>query len=163
MIKAFNCDAPYPSASDLKTDLLSAKTIYPLYSGLHGELNSVAFYSKRFVHLKRNGNADICDLFLGIIACEIKHFSYLGKAIFFLGAIPKIISEENYRAEKDFGRVISTRQILLDAVSQKSTNITEYERVKSKLKSESVMKIIERIIIDERLHLALIKDKLTKS
>ena len=68
--------APYPDVATLKPDLQSALIIYPLYAGLHGELDSALFYFRQFFYLKDQKEREVCEVFLSMLSSETMHLSY---------------------------------------------------------------------------------------
>lgn len=162
MIKTTSEKSIYPDFATLKPDLQSALIIYPLYAGLHGELESALFYFEQFFLLKEQKGNEMRDVFLGILSCEIRHLSYLYKTLYFLGVRPKLNENNKHFCAKKEIKSQTLSEIFLDALAMESVAVNEYLSVLNKLKNEKVKKIIERILLDERLHCNILQEKFSE-
>ena len=96
---------------------------------------------------------------MGISLCEMHHFHLLGQTLKKLGAnsiftdFPQCIKPTKfYCSEKDANKSI------LDDIASEMQAIHIYQSMSKNLTNEQVKNIIERIILDEELHIKVLKE-----
>ncbi len=164
MQKSYCENLPYPMLKGNVKDLYSASIIYPAFISAHSELNAVVQYVYHDLTSKKDFDEQSSELFMGIAMCEMKHFHILGETLVRLGA-EKLFSGCSQYLKPFFGtgeRLYSTNlsKMLMDDISGELIGIENYEKMLDKLKNEEVSAIIMRIILDEKLHTRLLKERL---
>ncbi|MBR2975015.1 MAG: hypothetical protein IKC47_04650 [Clostridia bacterium] len=159
MTKPLICDLPYPSIDKLTPDLRSARLISFAYATLHGELTAILQYQ---YHRLWTTNAQIAGLLEQIAIAEMLHLSMLGKAMKQLGLDPTYKqSTQSHSLWYNTSAVSSSKtlsKMLLDDIAGEMNAIADYKKILSLLKNEEVAALIERIVMDEELHLARLSD-----
>ena len=126
----FASELPYPDI-ECAENIADAKLLMPLYGGPAGELTAITTYC--FQSYVTTRNKEIAAAVGGIAKTEMHHHALLGHAIVGLGFL-----RENIAAEE--------------------TAILNYERTVLALRTECVKTLIERIVLDEELHIKIFKD-----
>ncbi len=164
-MKRIAVDLPYPNFDEVKNDFKIASVIYPSYSGTVGELNAVlqyVYHGFNFVRLKDEESADIM---MGIALCEMEHLEILGKLLLKLGVDP--VFTKNF-CDYDFynTRFVSysktPKKMLMDDMTGETVAIFSYKKMIDKIQDETVSSVISRIILDEELHINVLKERFNK-
>ena len=107
---------------------------------------------------RREGYADFAEAIGGIAIAEMVHLKLLGGAITALGAAPVFTANPpclfNFYSSKYVVYSRTLVNIAEDGVRAEKQAIRAYERMLGMLKNVRVSELIERIVEDERLHLA---------
>ena len=164
MKKSVEMDLPYPSMDGVVKDLKSAAIIAPAYDGGHGELKLLLQYIYHYLNFKSLGDKESSDLVMEILATEINHFILLGELIYKLGAagIVAKMPPRGYNYCTSAGVTYSKTPIkmLIDDVSSEILSVNQYEKMVREIKNPAVTAIIERILMDEKLHIKLLKERI---
>lgn len=164
MMKPLVCDLPYPSAAGLQPDVRSGQIISFAYATLHSELTAILQY----VYHRFYFNAiepDDGEVLLSIATAEMKHLDILGGATLKLGVQPRYVqypNTQNYYNTSAVSQSTLPQKMLLDDIQGEMNAIADYQKMIFLLKNEQVAAIIQRIILDEELHLETLKKLLTK-
>ncbi len=154
-IKPLICDLPYPDVSKLTPDLRSAKIISFAYATQSGELGAVLQY--QYHHWFANDDK-IEKLLEEISLAEMLHVDLLGKAMKQLGLDPLFRQKPQQpnvwfdTSAVSYSKTLS--KMLLDDITGEMNAIADYKKMLMALKNEDVAALIERIVLDEELHLA---------
>ncbi len=108
-------------------------------------------------------NKDYADTLMGIAIAEMKHLDILGEAMLKLGVDPKFIQCPNTRTYFNTSTVSQSKtpqKMLMDDIGGELEAIATYKKMLFILENEQVEAIIQRIIIDEELHLEKLKEML---
>ncbi len=163
MSKIIALDLPYPTASDLEKDLDSARIIAPAYAGARGELNAVLQYIYHFYQFNALSD-DTANTLIGISLAEMRHLRILGEVMEKLGADPVYTAMPPYMQNFYSAAFVSysktPKKMLLDDIAGELVAINDYEKMLARLKNEKVAAIISRIVLDEELHVKVLKEKL---
>jgi bacterioferritin len=150
--KTFASELPYPTLS-LSKNLSESKILMPSYGGLCSEMTAVMTYTyQHFV-----SDHPIADLLKGVSVVEMKHFELLGEAITALGGYP-VIAGRTYWSANNVNYTPDPKKFLKQNVIAEETAILNYERAILNLSQDSLKQLLERIIIDEEIHIKLFKD-----
>lgn len=143
----FASELPYPEVE--KQDCLSeAKMLMPSYAGLGGELTAITTYCfQSYISDPR-----LKPALVAIARVEMTHFSLLGNAIYRLGGYP-IIGSRSYWNGSMANYTLSPKKFLAQNIESEKAAISIYERTILNLKSDSAKLLLERIILDEELHI----------
>ena len=170
MVKRLAVNMPYPDTDGIKRDEKIARIISPAYASLSGELNAVMQYVYHYFNFKISDDADNADVMLGIALAEMNHLEKLGELLITLGVDPVYTAYPPYKTDFYSTRGISYSKtavkMLLDDIAGELAAINEYQKILDKIpktdNGERVGAIIYRIIIDEELHVKILKDALKK-
>ena len=162
MPKPMTADKPFPTTEGLCRDAYSLRVISPAYATPASELNAVLQYLYHYHHFKACGYADFADTIESIAIAEMMHLKLLGASILALGAAPIYTANPtalfNFYSSKFVTYSRSLVCMAEDDVRAEKQAIHDYERILRVLKNAKVKEIIERILEDERMHLAAFED-----
>ncbi len=166
-MKPLICDLPYPSVDTLTKDLRSGNIISFAYATLRGELTATLQYTFRRVLFRSLSNYDAEDaqLLMSIAIAEMKHIEILGESMLKLGVSPKYVQHPNTQAFYNTSTVSQSttpQKMLMDDIQGEMNAICDYQKMLYTLKNEQVEAIIQRIILDEQLHLETLKKMLER-
>lgn len=164
MSKIIALDLPYPTAVDIEKDLDSARILAPAYAGARGELTALLQYIYHYYNFSAQDDDEVANILLGIALCEMRHFRILGETIERLGADPVYTIMPPYMQNFYNSAYVcyskTPKKMLLDDIAGELVAINDYEKMLARLKNERVAAIVSRIILDEELHVKVLKEKL---
>ncbi len=152
----FASELPYPEVQ-AEDALSEAKLLMPSYAGAGSELTAIMTYSFQSFISPEDG--ELRRALSGIARCEMRHFELLGRAIFKLGGYP-IMGARTYHSGSMVNYTLDPHKYLMQNIAAEEAAIVGYERTVLNLRSESVKLLIERIILDEELHIGIFKQLL---
>ena len=161
MRKKYSVDLPYPSFDGIEKDPISAKIIAPAYAGLKGELAATLQYVYHHYFFEET-NEEIANALMGIAISEMHHLEILGKLLLKLGVEP-IYSQcpplkWNFYSPSEISYTKNPQKMLMDDIMGELLAIKEYEKMIKLLENEQVSAVISRIILDEELHVKVLKN-----
>jgi len=152
-ITNFASELPYPEIIS-SNNLHDAKLLMPDYSGQNGELTAILTYSyQSYISWQNDEFADILEK---IATVEMHHHEMLGKTIFKLGGYP-VMGGRNYWNGSYVNYTIEPKRFLENNIAAEETAILNYERTLLNLSEEQVKLLIERIILDEEIHIKVFR------
>lgn len=158
-MKPLVCDLPYPSVDLLTKDIRSGNIISFAYATMRGEITATLQYV--YHHFYLSGiNEDDAQTLMCIAIAEMKHIDILGEAMLKLGVSPKYVQCPNTKTYYDTSMVSQSttpQKMLMDDIQGELNAIADYKKMLFVLKNEQVEAIIQRIILDEQLHLETLK------
>ena len=165
MVKPLIVDLPYPEINAVTPSKKSAMIIAPAYSGLSGEITAILGYTYHSFYFNEYCE-EIALVLEGIAIAEMKHFDMLGRLMLKLGVSPIISQTPPYQYDfYNTSRVSYSKtphKMLLDDITGEMKAIMEYKKMLEMLDDEYVSAIISRIILDEELHVKILKTQLEK-
>ncbi|MDR3217033.1 MAG: manganese catalase family protein [Clostridiaceae bacterium] len=152
-------DLPYPEIDEVEQPT-EAKKLMNDYAGRGGEYTAIAQYI--FQSFIKYDDAEISNTLRRIAMVEMHHLSYLGTAIAKLGGYP-VFGGVNYPWNGTFVNYAGdpSRLLLLDIKTEEEA-IYNYEKTLLVLKNEQVKRLIERIILDEEIHIKVLTSLLDR-
>lgn len=163
-MKPLVLDLPYPSVDELTTDIRSGNIISFAYATLRGEIAAVLQYVYHRFYF--NGiDREIADILMSVAVAEMTHVNILGTALLRLGVSPRYVQCPNTNAyfnTSQVSKATSPTKMLMDDVQSEMNAIADYQKMLFVLKNEQVAAIIQRIMLDEQLHLETFKNLLEK-
>jgi len=163
-MKPLVCDLPYPSIDILTKDIRSGNIISFAYATLRGEITATLQYTYHHFFLT-DKNADDAETLMSIAIAEMKHIDILGESMIKLGVKPRYVqypnSDEFYNTSI-ISQATTPQKMLMDDIQGEMNAIADYQKMLFILKNEQVEAIIQRIILDEQLHLETLKNMLLK-
>ena len=163
-MKPLICDLPYPSTDTLTTDVRSGQIISFAYATLHGELTAILQYVYHHFYFDKIEEND-AEILMAIAKAEMMHLDILGTAMLRLGVSPRYVqipNTSNYYNTCSVSQATTPQKMLMDDIQGEMNAIADYQKMLFILKNEQVEAIIQRIILDEQLHLDKLKEMLTK-
>ena len=149
-------ELPYPDI-DCAENLADSKLLMPSYGGPSGELTAVTTYCFQSYICTRS--LEIAETLECIARAEMRHHELLGKAIVKLGGYP-VMGGRTYWSGSFANYTLSPEKFLAQNIHAEETAILNYERTILNLHTESVKQLLERIILDEDMHIKIFRDLL---
>lgn len=152
---------PYPPIKVEKKSQKYVNILLQNYSGMVSEFTAV----NQYVYHKFRLSMDypkVAETINGIAIVEMHHLEILGKLIVLLGGDPRYWISKNdkkyYWNAKfvDYGNTI--KEFLSYDIQAEITAIRDYKKAKSEISDPNIIKIIDRILLDEEYHLELFKN-----
>lgn len=163
-MKPIALDVPYPNTFDMQQDIRSGQIISFAYATQDGEINATLQYVYQSVIFGKIDKDD-ADTLEGIAVAEMVHVKLLASAMLSLGVMPVYTVRPNcnefYNA-CTVSRACTPQKMLMDDIQGELQAIAEYKKMLFVLKNEQVEALIQRIILDEKLHLETLKKMLEK-
>lgn len=155
-----NCsiNLPYPTIEIKEKNIIYAKMIKKCYCGLNSELT----LSNQYFFQKFSLNSYLKDIFTKILKVELDHLNILGDLIVALGEYPSFYIEKKDKSYnwnvKFINKDTSLKNILLNNIKQEEILIKEYRNICNIIEDENIITILNRIILDEELHIKILKE-----
>ena len=144
------CQLPYPTTQNLAKDLRTANIIYFAYNGQKSEKTAMQLYHK-YSQMLNNQDA---QLMKQIYLAEQLHLKLLHDALLSLGyKLPQHQASNSNTYLPKNNPPSTNNNIIMQAIATKLTTIVEYKKMLYLIKNTDVQQIIERIVMDENLHL----------
>lgn len=153
-MEIFASELPYPEI-ECAENLAESKLLMPLYGGPAGELTAIATYC--FQSYVTTRNREIAQAVAGIAKTEMHHHELLGKTIVKLGGYP-VMGGRTYWSGSFPNYALDPKKFLRENIAAEETAILNYERTVLALRTECVKTLLERIVLDEELHIKIFKD-----
>ena len=154
-LEKFASDMAYPEIS-VEKNLGDSRLLMPSYGGNGSEITAIMTYT--FQHFICP-HKDIAKVLEGISVVEMRHMDLLGEAITALGGYP-IIGGRTYWNGSFVNYTLDTKKFLRQNILAEETAILNYERTILNLSQDSLKQMLERIIIDEEIHIKIFKELL---
>lgn len=152
----FSSDLPYPEI-EVEPCLPQAKLLMPSYAGAGGELTAILTYTfQGYTHVRQ---PELNKALMGIARSEMRHHELLGTTIFKLGGYP-VMGARTYWNGNMVNYTLSPHKFLEQNIAAEESAIANYERTILNLSVESVKMLLERIILDEEIHIKIFKELL---
>ena len=151
----YKVDKPYPKVEIDSYNKYYASLLMDDYASIDSEYTAISQYV--FGHILA-GDQEVADTFLGIGIVEMTHLDMLGDVILDLGVYPKFRSGDGEVWNSNFvpyGN--STRERLELAIKAEYGAIAQYREHICKIKDKEIDALLERIILDEELHIKIFK------
>ncbi len=152
----YSSELPYPQIQ-VTQNLSQAKLLMPLYAGVSSELTAVLTYCfQSYISTK---HPDIAHAIECIAKVEMLHHKLLGKTIYALGGYP-IMGARTYWSGNYANYTLPVKKFLEDDILAEKNTISNYEQTILNIENESVKTLLERIILDEEIHIEVLKSLL---
>ena len=162
MPKPLIAESSYPTTEGISRDAYTLRIISPAYAAPAGELNAILLYLYQSLCFKAAGYAEYAETIESIAVAEMFHLKLLGETIVALGAAPVFTACPPAMFNFYSTKFVTYSHTLIcmaeDGVCAEMSAIRQYERMLCKLRNDRVCEIIDRILEDERLHLAAFKN-----
>ena len=159
-IDKYHVDLPYPAVEGIAPNPMYGAMVKCLYAGQTSEITAIMQYFYDSCILKGQYE-EAYTAFKYIAVVEMEHMELLADIITALGGTPdytyRAAGGEGCWSAKNIRYSRTPRQIILEAIMAEEKAISAYMDAVSLVKDEAVTCIIQRIIMDERLHLDIFK------
>ena len=155
-LSKYASNLPYPEIQ-VEPNVAESKLLMPVYSGSSGELTAVMTYCFQMYITPKY--PDIQEALEGIAITEMRHHELLGKAIYQRGGYP-IMGARTYWNGSFANYTLDPRKYLRENILAEQNAIMNYERTILNLSTDSVKMLLERIILDEEVHISVFKQLL---
>lgn len=157
-------ELPYPEPNSVCTDPVSARIISAAYGGGHGELTAILQYTYHHFIFDKLGDEKTASVLVGIAVAEMRHLDIIGKTLLALGTDPVFTRFPPYKCDfysaSFVNYSVSAKKMLLDDIAGEMKAVNDYREMLRVLQNEEVAAIISRIILDEELHIKVLKERL---
>lgn len=161
-MKPLCADLPYPSTETLSVDVTSGKILSFAFASATGELSAILQYVYHQLHLSGT-NKQCAETLEAIALCEMRHLQILGQAMINLGVNPRYVQHPNsncFFSASCVSQSVAPQKMIMDDLRSELETIAEYKKMLFVLKNEEVQAIVERIILDEQVHVEALKSVL---
>ena len=159
----YSLDSKYPSLKCINKNPHTAKLIQENFSSSISEYTAFCQYSYDYI-VARTQNNDVAEAFNQIALVELEHMKIFGELIVSLGAVPYYKGDwKNKFWQGNFVKYnTNLRTMLLCAISDEKKAIKQYEKSIELIDDTQIISLIQRIILDEELHIKTFKDLLNR-
>lgn len=153
---------PYPQVYYVYPNTYFANQLYDSYAGQYGELTATTQYI--YQHINISENSTLSDILKHIAIMEMKHLDMIGDLIRKLGSAPHYMNSDNqywcsFNVNYDMKNLTKTME---NNIKAEKTAIAEYSRLSLYTRNPSILRLLQRIILDEKTHIkafeAIIKE-----
>lgn len=160
-LSVYHSNLPFPEIKVSEKNLSYASLLKNDYAGYVSELTSLSQYFYHYIVLE-NTDKEIAEMLQNISVIETFHLEVLAKLIYLLGDKPKYFAQNNYwNAE-----YITYGTNILDQLEADLQNeldaIENYEKNIALIKDPFIVNILQRIILDEEVHVRLFEKAIQK-
>lgn len=152
----FASDLPYPELQVYSISRCDVQALTDDYAGRESETTAIMQYSYQHYILKEK-YPEVADVLEKIAIVEMSHHEMLAEAIIQSGGDPIIAGRHCFWSGSTVNYVQDLCHILKADLEGELGAIANYKRTITRLKNKSIIALIERIIIDEELHVKIFK------
>lgn len=155
------CPLPYPRYDKIQKDTIAARVLMFAYKGQKGEWNTVKELMQnvgKYHTLLSEDAATVAKM----AWADILHATLLKKYIICFGGGAYCRNITDPVAEKNQYKNNTAGNVLVQCLMQKLTAICEYKKMLAVLKNSIAKELIQRIILDEQLHLEMLQRMLCR-
>lgn len=153
----FKSPLPYPEIKVQAPNMQYAKLILEDYAGSVSELTAIMLYTYQEFVIINPKYKEIADTLKAISIVEMTHMKMLSQLIIKLGLKPKFYADKKDKLQYWDAAYVNYNTaidgILLEAIQSEKKAIMQYRQHISMIKDKSIDELLERIIVDEELHL----------
>lgn len=159
-ISNYRVNEPYPEINIPRENLYFANILMDDYCSIISEYTAISQYI--YGHIISD-ETELSDDFLGISMVEMQHLQLLGDVIKQLGGNPVFRSGNGSVWNSTLVPYSnSTRNRLRLAIKSEQKSIDQYNSHISKINDVDIQNLLKRIILDEELHIQILKDHLNR-
>jgi len=152
----YKSDLPYPEISCQDKNKSYANLIQVNYAGAISELTAINQYIYHSLAISEKFK-DVAHCLKHIAMVEMEHLEILGKLIIALGGNPRFEINKGGRELEwspkfiEYGSNLAS--MLRENIDGEKAAIRQYKSTISLIKNDNITKILERIIVDEEIHI----------
>ncbi len=152
-------DLPYPKFEVNMRDIYEVKLLMPVYGGRTSETTAVLNYVY-YSYVLKESKPELSHCLESIAISEMRHHEMLGTAIAALGGTPYIGGNYYYWQGNFVNYAKDVVTVLKNAINGEKQAINDYKIVIAKTRMAAVKDMIERIILDEEIHVEILTELL---
>lgn len=157
----YEVNLPYPSLDGIIPNESDLRMIIEDYSGLVSEFSAISQYFYHHLYANIEEYKNIGETLMNISMVEMKHLGILGELILKLGGDPKLIinlkdDSTNYWSGNIIDYSKEVKRMLLADIRLEELTINNYKRHSKLASQSSVSEVLNRIILDEIIHLKIL-------
>lgn len=164
-LDGFKSSKPYPTIKVIGENSHYANLIQLNYAGMVSELSAILQYVNHETRLF-NDYADVSKTLEKIAEVEMTHLEILGKLIILLGETPGYwINKKGKKLNwtPDFVNYgTDLLSMLNNDLNAEEAAIKQYKETAAKINDINIVHIINRIILDEEVHVEILKNLINK-
>jgi bacterioferritin len=154
--KKYRSNKPYPTVTITEPNIDYAYILLDDYASADSELTAITQYV--YAHVLAVSNPQLAEDFLQIGIVEMTHLDLLADTIIQLGVAAKYVdSSKVYWDASLVPYGISNEDRLKLAIQAEIGAINQYKKHIALIKNEQIDCLLERIIMDEEIHLMIFK------
>lgn len=161
-IKALTADLPYPSLSALTPDKKQVDLLFTAYAAPTSELTAILQYVYHAMQFEKADMYDVSHALISMAISEMHHLHLLGQAIIRMGGDPEFVyncnGRRNFYSTSAVTYSTDPCQMIINDITGENGSIEEYKHILDALDGAPLSALISRIIMDEELHLATLKN-----
>lgn len=147
----YRVDLPYPEADTVTPSREEVRLLMPVFGGRESETTAVLNYVY-YSYVSQEKYRDLSRCFEGIAIAEMRHHELLGRAVARLGGTPYIGGNYNYWQGNFVNYAKDPSLMLRNALNAERQAICDYKNIVAKTGQAEIKAMVERIILDEELH-----------
>ena len=156
----FAVEMPYPELTGIARNTQNARLLSALFAGAHGELTACTQYVQHGMVLGNLGQAG-AEVLQGVAVCEMRHLKLLGEMILRCGGRAAYCDWQRRTVWN--GRMVQyareARRIWQADILGERAAIAAYRWTRERVNDLCIVEAIDRILLDEELHLRLFQEQ----
>jgi bacterioferritin len=155
----YHVDAPYPKITEITPNLTYGKMILDNVGGMNSEMTAISLYLYNNI-ITGDKYDQIRTAFLQLSIAEMRHLDIFSELAFKLGMDPRLWSCTDDSIEywsPSYNNYPNQLNALIEnAIISEQKAIEKYLHQASVINDQKVVAVLERIILDEQLHLKIL-------
>ncbi len=159
---AFCSTAAYPAVRVQEKNLTYAHLLTQNLFAAKGEMTSVNQYLYQSWHIfEETCGLSVAEIFAGLAKAEMRHVNYLGRLIYLLGLNPCCYAMKNSHPLPWNGTylnyTVDLKEMLKISILGEKYTLENYRKTMEQINDPNITAILERISLDEKLHVELLE------
>lgn len=151
--------APYPQACAAAKQPLYARAMLANIGGCASEMSAVALYFYGSTLLHHGQWARVGECLHGVSVVEMRHLGLFAQAALSLGADPRLWSATpggmRYWSPQCIPYPRDAARLLRAAIEAEEKTVARYRRQARVIQDSAIVALLQRVILDEELHIRL--------
>lgn len=161
---SYRAKEPYPPIEPQGENALYANAMLDNVGGMNSEMSAVSLYF--YNHIITGGYDEVTDAFHNISIVEMHHLEIFASLAAQLGEDPRLWSQREcgkiYWSPSYNQYPLCLCELLKNAFTSEQAAIRKYEHQLTFIKDENITANLKRIIMDEKIHIELLKGLIEK-
>lgn len=160
----FSADQPYPEIKVCNKNARYVPMIIGNFAGPRSEMTAITQYL--YYSLVAESDDETASVMLGISKVEMHHLYIFGSLVRQLGADPRLWNISNGRRRwwsPGYNKYPNNIKLMIkNAIDDEQLTVKTYTKQIELIADQNIKDILERIIIDEQLHIDILKQMYSK-
>lgn len=156
----YTSELPYPCIDDLDINIQYGQILLSNIGGLHSKMNTISLFTYNHIIIDDSWH-ELSEVFQNIAMVEMKHLQIFAKMCYLLGVDPRLWDcHDDFLEYWSPGYNVYPRHMkpmLENAILQKQNAITHYQQQIDCIDEPIIQKMLKRILIDEELHMKILR------